>query len=69
MMAKTKRKVGRPATGAGLSLNVRCDRQLLARLDKWRNSLREPFTRPQAMRWLTLVGLEQVERSNKREVA
>jgi hypothetical protein len=53
MTSKTKpRRVGRPATGKGLTVGVRLQPQEVAALDEWRLRLASgrPFSRPAALR-------------------
>jgi hypothetical protein len=60
-MAKKKksRPVGRPATGLGMLVAVRCQPDFLTKVDKWRAEQPGAMTRPQALRWLAEVGLKK----------
>ncbi len=53
-----KRKVGRPRTGIGMQINVRCHSEFLTRVDKWQASKAPELSRPQAIRQLAEIGLK-----------
>jgi hypothetical protein len=57
MAAKKKR--GRPkTTGKGVPVVVRCHKEFLDKIDRWRAAqLGGGLSRPQAIRWLAEVGL------------
>ena len=55
--ATERRGRGRPATGLGVLVGVRCQPDFLARIDSWRGSQPVPPTRPQAIMQLATLGL------------
>jgi len=46
------KKRGRPATGQGLTIGVRCHPPLLREIDVWRSALRDKPKRSEAIRRL-----------------
>jgi hypothetical protein len=53
-----KKRRGRPkTTGTGVQIQVRCHREFLERVDKWRASQGD-ITRPDALRRLAEIGLD-----------
>ena len=60
-----KRKPGRPPTGRGVLLGVRCQPALLAELDSWRTAQPVPPTRPQALLYLAQQGLATTKSPKK----
>jgi hypothetical protein len=58
-MAKKKRGRGRPVTGIGLFIGVRCKPEFVAKLDKWRAEQPGAMTRPQALRWLAEIAMRR----------
>ena len=60
MARKAKAKGGRPkTTGTGTLIALRCHAPLLASVDAWRAKQPGNPTRPQAIRWLTELGLRK----------
>jgi hypothetical protein len=60
MASKTKRRVGRPATGKGVQIQVRVHTNFLKALDEWRKKQEGgPLTRPEAIRQLAWLALLQ----------
>lgn len=60
MASKTKRRVGRPATGKGVAIMVRCHANFLKALDEWREKQDGGrLTRPEAIRQLAWLALLQ----------
>jgi hypothetical protein len=60
MRRKTKRRVGRPATGKGLLLGVRVQPHFLKVLDEWRAKQDGgKISRPEAVRQLAWLALLQ----------
>jgi hypothetical protein len=57
----TKRKPGRPATGRGILVGVRCQPEQLAKFDAWRDAEAVPPTRPQAILYLAELGLASIK--------
>jgi hypothetical protein len=59
MGSKPKRQVGRPATGKGVQIQVRCHTNFLRALDEWREKQDGgKLSRPEAIRqlaWLALL--------------
>ena len=57
-MAKKRRGPGRPkTTGRGTLIGVRCHKEFLAGLDKWRGLQPGAVSRPDALRQLAEIGL------------
>lgn len=61
-VAKSAKKVGRPATGQGTQVVVRCQEALLTALDDWRSRQRPIPTRAEAIRQLTEASLNSSKR-------
>lgn len=60
MGSKTKRRMGRPATGKGVPILVRVHANFLKALDEWRKKQEGgPLTRPEAIRQLAWLALLQ----------
>jgi hypothetical protein len=60
-MAKKKRKLGRPSTGRGAQINVRCQPDFLKAVDKWRGAQLDKPSRPQAIIRLAVHGIKALE--------
>jgi hypothetical protein len=58
-MAMKKRKPGRPKTGAGEQVNVRCQPSFLKLVDKWRSDQPDRPSRPQAILRLAAASLKR----------
>lgn len=57
-MAKKKKKAGRPiTTGKGVMIGVRCHKEFLANVDRWRGRLTDKISRPEAIRRLAEMSL------------
>jgi hypothetical protein len=52
------KKRGRPATGQGITLGVRCHPPLLSRIDEWRRVQADIPNRAEAIRRLVELGLK-----------
>jgi hypothetical protein len=60
MASKTKRRIGRPATGKGIQIQVRVHANFLKALDEWREKQDGGrLTRPEAIRQLAWLALLQ----------
>ena len=59
MGRKPRRQVGRPATGKGVQIQVRCHANFLKALDEWREKQDGRLTRPEAIRQLAWLALLQ----------
>jgi hypothetical protein len=60
-MAKKKRGPGRPSTGRGAQVNVRCQPAFLKLVDKWRMAQPEKPSRPQAIVRLAAQSLKGMQ--------
>jgi len=58
-MTKKKRSAGRPKTGEGVLVGVRCRPAFLKLVDKWRIRQPDQPSRPQAIIRLAVRGLKQ----------
>jgi hypothetical protein len=68
MISREKRqakKKGRPATGRGVTIGVRCHVDLLASIDAWRRNESDLPTRATAIRRLTQLGLANAQPRQK----
>jgi hypothetical protein len=59
------KKKGRPATGRGITVGVRCHDDLLTAIDKWRRKEPDIATRATAIRRLAEMGLATAEPQRK----
>ena len=58
-------KRGRPATGQGTAIGVRCHDELLAAIDTWRRGELDFPTRANAIRRLAIIGLKSLGQTQK----